>query len=109
MKNELILLSESYEKNALIKALIQLLPVGSSIDTFISVKLSNLKAARLKTFFDELNLGTFELTPEIIETNDFLHAYFTTCDYVLRTRSEEKIKNFAKIGHTGDIDPCAGY
>ncbi len=97
MKNELILLSESYEQNPLIKGLIQLLPGASAIDTALSTKLNTLRSERLKTFFDLLNAGKIQLSPNIIETNEFLHAFFATTDYVLRTRSNEKIERFAKI------------
>lgn len=97
MKTELILLSESYEKSPIIKGLIKLIPYGSSIDAYISTKLSNMRSARLKTFFDALNNGTMELTESIIETNDFLYSYFSVLNYVLRTRSDEKVERFANI------------
>ncbi|MGZ6555179.1 MAG: hypothetical protein ACXVDV_21560, partial [Bacteroidia bacterium] len=86
-----------YEKNPLLKALVKLLPAGSSVDSLISVSLSNMKAARLKTFFDALNKGDLELSENIIATNDFLYSYFSTFNYVVRTRTDEKVKRFANI------------
>ena len=97
MKTELILLSESYEKSPIIKSLVQLIPGGGSVDSYLTTKLNNMKAERMKIFFDKLQSGQQELSENIIETNDFLHAYFCTVDYVLRTKSEDKIKRFAEI------------
>ena len=95
-------LCDSYNNQPIIKNLIQLInvygiPVGSLIDTTLEKYVSNLKANRLKIFFDELNTGEVELTNDIIEQNDFLSAYFSTVNYIIRTRSDEKIKCFARI------------
>lgn len=37
------------------------------------------------------------MTEEQIKSDDFLNAYFETANYVLRTKSDEKIKRFALI------------
>ena len=108
----LIPLYESYNKNPIIKSLIQALnlsgiPIGPVIDSFVTTRVNNIKANRLKCFFDELNSGETQLTEENIDQNDFLHAYFSTINFVIRTRSDDKIRNFAKILkklETGNID-----
>ena len=97
MNTELILLADSYEKSPLIKGLVKLLPAGSSIDSIFSGYFNNLKKKRYKTFFDALQSGAVELTEEIIQTEDFLHAFFCTINYVERTKQDEKIKRFATI------------
>jgi len=98
----LIMLYDSYEKQPIIKSLIQILsvnglPVGSVVDTSLGVYVNNLKLNRLKCFFDELNSGNVELTDDLIEQNAFLSAYFSTVHYIVRTRSDEKMRNFARI------------
>lgn len=86
----------------MLKGLIQTLsvygiPVGSMIDSTLGAFVNKMKEERLKTFFDELNQGDIILTEEQIKSNDFLNAYFDTVSYVLRTKSDEKIKKFALI------------
>jgi len=105
-------LYDSYDNQPIIKSLIQLIevngvPIGSLIDTSLGKYVSNLKSNRLKSFFDELNTGEIELTDDIIEQNEFLNAYFSTVNYIIRTRSDEKIKCFARILkklNNGNID-----
>lgn len=99
LKDQMILLHESYEKNPFVRTLLQALniPGVSQADAVISTYINNLKAEKLRLFFDELNNGTSELTENIIESNDFLHSYFSTVNYVIRTRSDEKVKRFAHI------------
>lgn len=97
LKNELILLSESYEKSPFAKALIKLIPGGSSGDAFVSTLLSKMRSKREKEFFKALDRGDVELNPNTINTNEFLHSYFITASYVLRTRTDEKVKRFANV------------
>jgi hypothetical protein len=102
LSTSLTTLYESYERNPLIKSLIHLLgvsgvPIGSLVDTSLAVYVNKLKSNRLKCFFDELDSGKIALTDDIIEQNDFLSAYFSIVNYVIRTRSDEKIRCFARI------------
>ena len=92
MKSELLLLAESYEKNPIIKSLVKILPYGSAVDTLISVQLSNMKSARTKAFFDALNSGKLTLSENIINSNDFLYSFYTTSNYISRTRTDEKVE-----------------
>lgn len=104
-------LYKSYESSPALKSLIQLvnysgLPIGPMIDSALGAYVNRIKAERLRIFFDELYRGDIVLTEEEIESNDFLHAYFETAEYVLRTKSDEKIKRFAKIlkkVYSGDL------
>jgi hypothetical protein len=97
MKDELILLAESYEKKPVIKGLVKLIPYGSAVDSFFSVSLANYKKKQLSVFFDELSEGKVELTQNIVDTNEFLYAFFKTTSYVENTRTDDKIKRFGKI------------
>jgi hypothetical protein len=101
MGNQIANIIDLYE-NSVIKHLIQVLdlsgiPIGTIIDAQIAIRIDKYKARKLKIFFDELNDGKVTLTEDIIDDNDFLHAYFTTVNYSLRARSDQKIKRFAMI------------
>ena len=65
------------------------------VDEFITQSINVYKEIKLRTFFDELETGNIEITKELIEDQDFLHAYFSTVNAVIRTRTEHKIKLFA--------------
>ncbi|MDI9866323.1 hypothetical protein QM480_18430 [Flectobacillus sp. DC10W] len=90
-------LYNSPELKFLIGGLGIMIPFVSVADSVIGASINKLKQKRLKTFFDELNQGDIVLTEEQIKSDDFLNAYFETANYVLRTKSDEKIKRFALI------------
>lgn len=95
---QLEFLYRSYEKQPLIIGLIKALdPITKMADGFLSTRVTNLRAKRLYQFYEELNSGDVELTEDMIDNDTFLHAYFSTVEYVTRTRSDEKIKRFAKL------------
>jgi hypothetical protein len=101
MKKELgiVKILESYEKKPVIRGLIQLIPfgIGSGIDVALTTQLDNIRNERAKEFFDELSSGDVELTPELLESEDFLHCYFTTTKLALNSRRREKIRMFARL------------
>ena len=81
------------------RGLIQLLPcgIGSAIDVAVVTKLENIHKDKLREFFDEFEKGVVQLTPEIIEKEDFLHCYFSTVRAALNSRRREKIRYFARL------------
>lgn len=105
MKSAMLKLADSYVKNPLIRALVQLLPYGSAFDVGLSTTLANIRADRARTFFDELEQTGLSLTEEQIKSEDFLHAYFATCKATLNTRRREKIKLFARLLHNYAANP----
>ena len=96
-KASLLTLQESYSNHPIAKALISILPPFTATDSLLTTYVENIKRDRLKTFFDELSSGDVTLTQDMIENNEFLHAFFSTVDYVMRTRSDKKILAFARI------------
>jgi hypothetical protein len=88
-----------YETNPVIRGLVQLIPfgIGSGVEVALMTTVNNIRQDRLKTFFDELAAGSIELTPLCIESEDFLHAYFSTIKAALNTRRREKIRLFANL------------
>jgi hypothetical protein len=104
-------LLERYSRSTTIRALIQLIPfsAGGAVDVFLMGRLDAIRAERAKAFFDELSKSDAILTPEAIDSEDFLHRYFTTVKCALNTRRREKIKAFARLlkASLGDDGTCA--
>jgi hypothetical protein len=95
-----------YEKSALLRALVQLVPlnIGSAIDTAVIIRVQAIRAARTKEFFDELARGDIQLQAELLENNDFLHCFFATVDAALRTNRHEKIRAFSRLLRSATIE-----
>jgi transcriptional regulator of NAD metabolism len=90
-------LAIQYSNRPAIKALLKLIPGGSSADTLLQKRADEIKDDRVKVFFEELAQGKRELTDDLIQTEDFLHSYFCTLRAALNCRQREKIKNFARL------------
>lgn len=90
-------LSEYYGDKPIIRSLLQLVPGWSSADTLLQQRANEIRAERMRIFFDELASGKHELTSELIGTEDFLHCYFCTLKAALNTRQKEKIKMMARL------------
>ena len=69
------------------------IPFGLALDNFLTKK----KKEKQIAFFDTLNDGSTVLTEDIINDDNFLHAFFATLNYVVRQRSNAKIEGFTKI------------
>lgn len=99
---------EEYKNNSVIRGLIQLVPYGALVDNMITTSYNNILIDRSKTFYSELNSGDIILTPEIIDSEDFLHAYFSTYKASLYTRQRDKIRFFARLLRSGLIEQNIG-
>ena len=88
---------EQYNQHSTLRALASMLPLGAAADIKLQAKLDEMRKKRAKIFFDELNERSTPLTREEIESEDFLHKYFSTVKYVLNTRRGEKIRMFARL------------
>jgi hypothetical protein len=97
-------LSESYAKKPLVKALLKLVPGGSSADTLFQKRADELKAERQRIFFDELAKGKQDFSAELLESNEFVHAFFCTLRAVMNARHEDKIRAFARL-LTAKLEP----
>ncbi|MED4378683.1 hypothetical protein P9274_23975 [Schinkia azotoformans] len=95
---------EDYKNNSVIRGLIQLVPYGALVDNMITISYNNILIDRSKIFYSELNSGSIILTPEVIESEDFLHAYFSTYKAALYTRQRNKIRFFARLLRSGLIE-----
>ena len=92
-------LLEKYEKNRVIRGLIQLVPfgIGGAIDVVLTKTVESIKEERAVAFFDELAKGDVVVDERLLESEDFLHAYFATAKYALNCRRREKISMFARL------------
>ncbi len=92
-------LLKRYENSPIIRSLIQLIPcgVGSALDTAITIKIINMREKRLRVFYDKLGEGDIILTPDLLESEDFLHYYISTCKAVINTKRSKKVEFFAKL------------
>ena len=96
-------ISNIYESNPLIRAIVQVaispVPhgIGSAIDTYLTSKVENMREERLRHFFSKLADGSHVLTEELIQSEDFLHAYFSTLKAALNSRRKVKINLFAQL------------
>ena len=94
-------LLKDYSNNTLIRSLIQIVPYGSVVDNLLSVSYNNILIERARVFYNELSRGKIELTAELIESEDFLHSYFSTYKAALYTKQREKIRLFARLLQNG--------
>jgi hypothetical protein len=94
-------LLNDYSNNTLLRSVIKILPFGGLFDDIITSSYNNILLDRSKTFFDELGKGEIVLTPETINSEDFLHAYFTTYKAAIYTRQRKKIRFFARLLKNG--------
>lgn len=90
-------LSDMYQTNPAIRALIQLVPIVSVADAALVTKIEKTRTERARVFFDELGNGTVQLTQEMIESEDFLHCYFSTLKAASNSHRREKIRYFARL------------
>lgn len=92
-------LLDEYIHRPLIRTLLQIACpyLGTLIDLSLTDKYSQMIAARLRHFFDELEAGEVDLTNDLIESNEFLHCYMSTVRTVTRTYQKKKISLFARL------------
>jgi hypothetical protein len=99
MNDQLRALAKRYERNPVLRGLLQLLPyaVGAAFDAALQAVLSNYEATRLEGFFEELQSANVQLSPDLIRNDDFLHCYFATIRAVTRSRRRQKARYLARL------------
>lgn len=92
-------LLEKYKSNRVIRGLIQLVPlgIGGAIDVILTVTLEKIREERAAAFFDELALGDVVVDEKLLESEDFLHAFYATTRYALNSRRREKNSNVCAL------------
>lgn len=92
-------LLETFDNSPLIGILLELFPtkIGSAINTALSARLAHLKKENFKTLMEQLSTGEKNLTPDLINTDEFIHAFFAVTEAALRTHRKDKIKALANL------------
>ncbi len=90
---------KKYRNHPILRSLLQLVPggVGAALDSAVSDQLHKMRAERLDTLFQELQDGERDLTPELIQSEDFLQEFLATTSAALRTKRREKIRWFGRL------------
>lgn len=83
---------------ALTKTIAESLPVvGNLIGNAIEEHLEQAEDRRVRMLYEKLEKGKAQLTPELIQSEDFLFCLMATLRAVKRTRRTEKIEYFANL------------
>lgn len=90
-------LAELYQRHPYLQALAGLVPGSGALDPLLQARAEQIAGDRAHDFFKELTRGGLELTPELIDSDEFLHAYFSTMRAVVHTRRRQKIRYFARL------------
>ena len=102
-----------YKNNPPIQAIFSLIPFAlaqsnyglaillsatfTAANAFLLASIENMLSDRLRTLADELEAGHLELTSELIETEDFIHAATSIITATVKTKQREKIRLFARL------------
>ena len=93
--------SKHYEDNpvtsVLLTALSLAVPQLSITKEAIDRAVTKIQKERFQALIDELATGEKYLTPEIIETEEFIHSFVVVYREVINTYQREKIRRFARI------------
>lgn len=95
--NKIARLSTSYARQPVLQALLSLAPGGGAADALLKKRAEEIRDERTKIFFDELSTGKTQLTSDLIESDEFLHCYFSTLKAARNTLRREKIQMLAHL------------
>lgn len=90
-------MASQYADKPALRALLQLIPGWGAADSLLQYRVDQIRAARLRAFFDELAVGRIQLSDELVQSEDFLHAFFATIRAALSTRRRDKIRLFSRL------------
>lgn len=90
-------LAQAYDEHPTVQSLIGLVPGSGALMPLLHARAEQINHERMRDFFDELARGRVELTSDLIESEDFLHSYFSTLRAASRTRSRQKIRYLARL------------
>jgi hypothetical protein len=94
---------EKYSENALLRASISAIPfIGSPFDVFLATKAQKIVNDRIMNLFNELKeemnkLEDSVVDKEYINSEEFIDLFIKTIEAAAKTRSNEKIKLYAKL------------
>lgn len=101
-------LAEYYSSSPLVKALVNLIPGGgSSLDSLITSRASEIARERADEFFKELSTHKKDLTPELIKSEEFIHRFVITAKAAVHTHRRQKIRLFARLFKSALLEALA--
>lgn len=71
--------------------------IYGAIDAGLVAIVSDFRESRVVAFFDEIASGELEITDDLIRSNDFLHAYFSTLNAAQRARTAQRAQLYARL------------
>ena len=101
--NKVFVLQElkNFYTSPMIRTLIQALSIGTPefgvFDVALCSYLSEKQEKQFRIVFDTLNDGSHELSESEIYNNDYLYAFYSTVNYAMKSRTDEKARKFAEI------------
>src|SRR6185369_6104744 len=94
-------IARSYRDNPKLRAAVEglgsFVPLLTGANTYFVERLNKLERERVGALFRYLDESGAVLTPELIESNDFLHCFTITVRAAQRTRRHEKIRLLARL------------
>ena len=94
---------EKYSENIILREAITLIPfIGSPLDIFLTTKAQKIFSNRIMNLFDELKyemttLENEKVDKDYINSEEFIDLFIKTIEAAAKTRSNEKIKLYAKL------------
>jgi len=94
---------ERYSENAILRASISKIPfIGSPLDIFLTTKAQKIFSDRIINLFDELKyemttLENKKVDKDYINSEEFIDLFINAIEAAAKTRSNEKIKLYAKL------------
>lgn len=90
-------LAVRYERAPALRALLSLVPGWSVADTLMLQRAEEIRAERVRVFFDELANNPDSFNGAVVQSSEFIHCFLRTTEAVVKTRREEKIRYFARL------------
>lgn len=92
-------LADYYKDNVSLRMLLQLIPqgIGSAVDVYLTNLIDSYKKEKIRLFFQDIESCKIHISQEVIESNDFLYAFFATTKSVINTKRNEKITYFSNL------------
>jgi len=94
-------LVERYKHSPHLRALVAFsvgyAPPCGALESVVLTSFERIRSERQRELFDALDQGGIELTDELIEQEEFIHAFLATARAADRTRQRQKIRLFAQL------------
>jgi len=94
-------LIDRYEHNPRLRALVAFIgghfPPLDTLEAAVVTSFQKIQSERLRELFDALDQGGIPLTDELIQQEQFVHAFVATARAASRTRQRQKIRLFSQL------------